>query len=303
MSSPPGAPSPIASPSTRAYAGRKGVDIDALAAEIGRESIAREDVDRKLSGKSPAPVAGSGQSRYWEVDHSAYGPVAEEPMSRFAQVASANMAAAQVLIPAVTHHDRADMTAVEAFRKSLRGEAAERGIRLTALSFHVRALARSLRAFPRFNASLSSNAATLVLKRYVHVGIAVDAPSGLIVPVIRDADRKGLWQISAEIADLAARAQARKIRPVELGGASMTISNLGGIGGTGFTPIVNPPEVAILGITRSEIVPVWDGDSFQPAQMVPLDLSYDHRVINGADAARFLVHYARLLADPRRMLI
>jgi pyruvate/2-oxoglutarate dehydrogenase complex dihydrolipoamide acyltransferase (E2) component len=295
--------SAVASPSTRAYAGRKGVNIDALASEIGRETIAREDVARKASGGAAAQPAPSTGGSYWDVDHAAYGPVSEEPVSRFAQVAAGNMAAAQALIPAVTHHDRADMSAVEAFRGSLKAEAAERGVKLTALAFHVKALARSLTTFPRFNASLSSEGKTLILKHYVHVGIAVDTAHGLMVPVIRDADRKGLWRIAEEIGDLAARANARKIRPDEMGGASMTITNLGSIGGTAFTPIVNPPEVAILGITRTEIQPVWDGETFVPTPMAPLDLSYDHRVVNGADAARFLAHYARLIADPRRMLI
>lgn len=293
--------SAIASPSTRALAGRKGIDIDTLASELGRETIGREDIDRKVSGgAAPAP---SGGSAYWNVDHAAWGAVSEEPMSRFAQVAAANMAAAQALIPAVTHHDRADMSAVERFRASIKAEAAERGVKLTALAFHAKALAKTLRAFPRFNSSLTQDGKALILKQYVHIGIAVDTPHGLMVPVIRDADRKGLWAIAAEIADLANRANARKVRPDEMGGASMSITNLGGIGGTAFTPIVNPPEVAILGITRAEYRPVWDGEAFQPVLMAPLDLSYDHRAINGADAARFLAHYARLLADPRRMLV
>ena len=159
------------------------------------------------------------------------------------------------------------------------------------------------RAFPRFNASLTADGETLVLKDYVHIGIAVDTPHGLMVPVIRNTDKKGLWQIAGEISDLAARANARKIGPDEMGGASMTITNLGGIGGTAFTPIVNPPEVAILGITRTETITVWDGDTPRPVPMVPLDLSYDHRVINGADAARFLSHYAALIGEPRNMII
>lgn len=293
-----------ASPSTRALAGRKGIDIEALAAELGRETIAREDVERKAEGKAAGALAAPADaSRYWDVDHAAFGPVSEEPMSRFARVAAGNLAAAQALIPQVTHHDRADMTAVEAFRASLKPEAAEKGVKLTALAFHVKALAKTLVAFPRFNASLTPDGATLVLKHYVHVGIAVDTEHGLMVPVIRDADKKGLWAIAGEIADLAARAKARKVRPDEMGGASMSITNLGGIGGTAFTPIVNPPELAILGITRTEMTPVWDGETFQPAPMTPLDLSYDHRVINGADAARFLGQYASILADPRRMLI
>lgn len=292
----------IASPATRALAGRKGVDIDALAAETGRETIAREDVERKAAGVG-ASAARPQAASYWDVDHAAFGPVSHEPLSRFARVAAANMAAAQALIPAVTHHDRADMRAVEALRAALKREAAEKGVRLTALAFHVKALAAALRAFPRFNASLTPDGETLVVKHYVHIGIAIDTEHGLIVPAIRGADRKGLWTIAAEIADLASRARERRIRPQEMGGVSMTITNLGGIGGLGFTPIVNPPEVAILGISRTDTAPVWDGEAFQPVPFAPLDLSYDHRVINGADAARFLVHYAGLIADPRRLLL
>ncbi|MFN3147362.1 MAG: 2-oxo acid dehydrogenase subunit E2 [Paracoccaceae bacterium] len=288
----------IASPSVRKLAADRGIDLDALARDLGRQTVAKEDV----LGTAAAPATDDGAS-YWQVDHAAYGPVREEPTSRFARLAAANLAAAQARIPAVTHHDRADLSEVERFRAAVRDEARAQGVKLTTLAFHVMALARTLRAFPRFSASLSADGETLFLKDYVHVGIAVDTDIGLMVPVIRDADRKGLLTIAAEIADLAGRAQTRKIRPDEMGGASMTISNLGGIGGTAFTPIVNPPEVAILGITRSETVPVWDGAEFRPVPMAPLDLSYDHRVINGADAARFLVHYARLLADPRRLMI
>ncbi|MEQ9259383.1 MAG: 2-oxo acid dehydrogenase subunit E2 [Roseovarius sp.] len=290
----------IASPSVRKRALEKGIDIEKRAAELGRDSLTLDDLadDRAQAGGAPA-----GDTGYWNVDHGQYGPVREEPMSRFAQVAARNLAAAQALIPAVTHHARADLRAVEAFRARLKPEAQARGLRLTALAFHVKALARALREFPRFNASLSPYGETLILKDYVHVGIAVDTEHGLMVPVIRDADRKGLWQISSEIADLAARAQSRKIRPDEMGGASMTISNLGGIGGIGFSPIVNPPELAILGITRTETVTVWEGDTPRPVPMAPLDLSYDHRVINGADAARFMAFLCRLIADPRRLLI
>ena len=294
-----------ASPSVRKLAADKGVDLTALARDLGRETIGKEDVLGSAPGAGAgASAAGGGgaDTSYWDVDHAAYGPVREEPTSRFARVAAKNLAAAQALIPAVTHHDRADMTAVEAFRGHVKDEARAQGVRLTALAFHVKALARTLRDFERFNASLSPDGETLILKDYVHVGIAVDTAFGLMVPVIRDADRKGLLQIGREIADLAERAQSRKVKPDEMGGASMTISNLGGIGGTAFTPIVNPPELAILGITRTETVPVWDGAAWRPTPMAPLDLSYDHRVINGADAARFLVAYTRYLADPRRML-
>ncbi|GGD25005.1 2-oxo acid dehydrogenase subunit E2 [Sinisalibacter lacisalsi] len=290
----------IASPSTRRLAREHDVDIQALATRLGRTTIAPEDITG--AGSAPAPAPG-GDTSYWDVDHSQYGQVIEEPMSRFAQVAARNLAAAQALIPAVTHHDRADVTAIEDLRRVWKPEARSRGIKLTALAFHVAALARTLRAFPRFNASLTPDGETLLRKDYVHIGIAVDTPHGLMVPVIRDADRKGLWQIGAEIADLASRAQARRIGPDEMGGGSMTITNLGGIGGTAFTPIVNPPEVAILGITRTETVTAWDDGTPRPVPMVPLDLSYDHRVINGADAARFMAHYTGLIADPRNMIV
>lgn len=300
-------PETIASPSTRRLAQELGVDLDALAAERGDPEITRQSVLVK-AGKAPAPAATpvaapAAGIDYWDVDHRRYGPVEDRPMSRIDLVAAANLAAASSRIPSVTHHDRADMTAVELARKTIAQEAASAGTKVTALAFHVKALAASLKAFERFNASLSADGRTLHLKRYVSIGIAVDTPHGLMVPVIRDADRKGLLAIARDIADLASRAQARKLRGDETGGASMSISNLGGIGGRGFTPIVNPPEVAILGLTRATMEPIWDGEAFQPRLMVPIDLSYDHRVINGADAARFTAHYARLLEDPRRLLL
>jgi pyruvate/2-oxoglutarate dehydrogenase complex dihydrolipoamide acyltransferase (E2) component len=288
----------IAPPSVRALARQKDIDLEKLAKDLGRTSIAREDLD---GGK---PAAGPARdTSYWEVDHSQFGPVSEEPMSRFAQLASANLGAANALIPQVTHHDRADVTAIEALRKELKPEAQARVVKLTALAFQAKALARALREFPRFNSSLAPDGKTLTLKDYVHIGIAVDTAHGLMVPVVRNVDRKGLWQIAAEISDLASRAQNRKVGPDEMGGASMTITSLGGIGGIGFTPIVNPPEVAILGLTRTETVTVWDGDTPRPVPMVPLDLSYDHRVINGADAARFVSYLAGLIADPRRIMV
>ncbi|MBE1289604.1 MAG: dihydrolipoamide acetyltransferase [Rhodobacteraceae bacterium] len=288
----------IAAPSVRALALQKGIDLEKLARDLGRTSIARED----LEGTKPA-AGPAGDTSYWDVDHSQFGPVTEEPMSRFAQVAAANLGAANALIPQVTHHDRADVSSIEALRKELKPEAQARGVKLTALAFQAKALARALCEFPRFNSSLSPDGKTLTLKDYVHIGIAVDTAHGLMVPVVRDVDSKGLWQIATEISDLVSRAQNRKAGPDEMGGASMTITNLGGIGGIGFTPIVNPPEVAILGITRTETVTVWEGDTPRPVPMVPLDLSYDHRVINGADAARFVSYLARLIADPRRIMV
>ncbi len=287
----------IASPSVRRLALEKGIDLDARARTLGRNTLAREDL-MDASGAAPA-----ADTALWDVDHGQWGPVTEEPVSRFARAAARNLAAATAVIPSVTHHDSADVTALEAFRASLKDEAEARGAKLTALAFHVKALARTLRAFPRFNASLSADGETLILKDYVHIGIAVDAEHGLMVPVIRDADRKGLWALAAEIADLGARARARKIAPDEMGGASMSVSSLGGIGGEAFSPIINPPELAILGITRAETRPRWTGGTWEPALMLPLDLTYDHRVINGADAARFMRRYCDLLSDPRRMVL
>lgn len=298
--------SPIASPSTRQFARNQGVDLQALSRELGQSWLERGDVERKLGGPdtSATPAASTaGDLSAWEQDHARFGPVEAEPMSRLGQLAAANLSAAQRVIPAVTHQDRADVSAIERFRASIRDEAAARGVKLTALAFHVKALATTLHAFPRFNASVSADGQTLWLKRYVHVGIAVDTPHGLMVPVIRDADRKGLLRIAADIADLAGRAQDRKVRPEEMGGASMTITNLGGIGGRSFSPIVNPPEVAILGLTRTTTEPVWDGERFLPTPLCPLSLSYDHRVINGAEAARFTARYAAVLADPRELLV
>lgn len=299
----------IASPSVRARAAREGVDLGALARETGRETLGHEDVSSAMQAAAGpgAATAGPGgaddPTRFWRVDHAAHGPVREEKLSRPALLAAQNLAAASSLIPQVTHHDEADMRAITAFRDKCRNEAAARGIRLTPLAFQVMALARCLRDFPRFNASLSPDGQTLILKTRIHIGIAVDTPAGLVVPVIRNADRKGLWQIAREITDLATRARDRKIRPDEIGGASMTISNLGGIGGTAFTPIVNPPELAILGITKTEIKPEWDGETFQPVPKCPLDLSYDHRAINGADAAKFLAKITQYIKNPQKMMM
>ena len=288
-----------ASPAVRKLAREKGVDPAALARELGQATVSEADVLRKAGGGS----APSAKRDFWDVDHAAYGPGEWTPLSNFERIAAENLTASLRNIPAVTHHDAIDMTAVESFRSSLREDAAERGVRLTALAFHVKALARALAEFPKFNASLSPDGSKLWLKGYYDIGIAVDTPHGLMVPVIRGCDRKKIWQIAADIGDYAGRAQARKIRPDEIGGASISITNLGAIGGRGFTPVINPPEVAILGLTRASMEPVWDGEAFQPALMCPLDLTYDHRVINGADAARFVSRYAALMSDPRKLLL
>ncbi|MDG2405602.1 MAG: 2-oxo acid dehydrogenase subunit E2 [Paracoccaceae bacterium] len=278
----------IASPSVRRLALSKGIDIDALAARLGRETITRDDIS---GGSTSLPSGTPLYKEYWDVDHSLYGPVSHRPLNRMALVALKTLTAAQQLIPAVTHHDSADVTRIETTRAQLKQD----GIWITALAFHVVVLARCLKEYETFNASLSPDGQNLILKSYVNIGIAVDTPQGLIVPVIRNVDQKRIQEISDEIADFGARARARRIRAPEMGGASMSISSLGGIGGEAFSPIVNPPEVAILGINRTEMRPVWDGQIFVPRRMVPLDLSYDHRVVNGADAARFLNRYRYLI--------
>ncbi|WP_051208402.1 2-oxo acid dehydrogenase subunit E2 [Saccharospirillum impatiens] len=289
----------VASPSVRAQARRLSIDLQSLADRLGRTQLTMDDLNSDQPGEQPV----NGYSSYWDVDHSQYGSVEAHKTSKINRVAAANLTAANALIPQVTHHDEVDFTQVERVRSRYQAESKARGIKLTTLPFFVKALAISLRKFPQFNASLSSDGETLFMKDYVHIGIAVDTEHGLMVPVIRDADKKGLWQIAEEIVDLAIRAKARKLGPDEMGGASMTITNLGGIGGTSFNPIVNPPEVAILGITRMQQQPVWNGEAFVATPMVPLDLSYDHRVINGAVAARFLSSFASSLADPRLLLV
>lgn len=289
----------VASPSVRAQARRLSIDLQALADRLGRTQLTMDDLNGNQTLEQPV----NGYSSYWNVDHRQFGPVDEHKTSKIDRVASANLTAANAVIPQVTHHDEVDVSEVERIRARYRSESTARGLKLTTLPFFVKALAVSLKKFPKFNASLSSDGETLHMKNYVHIGIAVDTEHGLMVPVIRDADKKGLWQIATDIVDLATRAKSRKLSPDEMGGASMTITNLGGIGGTSFSPIVNPPEVAILGITRMQHQPVWNGEAFVATPMVPLDLSYDHRVINGAVAARFLNEYARSLADPRLLLI
>ncbi len=296
----------IASPSVRVLAARKGIDLEDLGRRLGRKTLAREDVESAEnigSAGHSETLSANCSAVYWNVDHSKFGPVREVPVSRFAQVAAKNLNAANTLIPQVTHHDEADVGAIEDFRKSLRAEAIEAGVKLTGLAFHVKALAKCLKTHPIFNTSLSSDGKTLFWKDYIHIGIAVDTSYGLTVPVIRNADTKGLFEISRDITDLAGKARARKLSGDDFGGASMSISNLGGIGGIGFTPIVNPPEVAILGISKTKIQPIWDGEAFAPKPLVPLDLSYDHRVINGAESARFAADYSRLISEPKRLLL
>ncbi len=255
----------------------------------GQRKRARED------GASPAPDP-------WEADHATYGHGEAVELTRLERLAADAVAHAHAAIPAVTHHDRADLTALERFRKALDAEAQRRQVKLTALPFLVKALAKALAACPRLNASLLPDGRRLWIRKYHDIAVAVDTPQGLTVPVVRGCARKGVWRIAAEIQDLAARAQQGRIKPAELGGAGMTITNLGGYGGTGFSPIVNPPQVAILGVARASIEPVWNGEAFAPVLMLPLSMTFDHRAIDGATAARFLRSYADMIAAPQQLL-
>lgn len=288
-----------ATPSVRALARKHGIDVGKLALELNQDRVSEADVQLKANGGSAA----SSSVGYWDVDHTQYGPGESVALTRFAQLAATNLTASQQNIPAVTHHDKICLDAVEKFRRTLVDEGKRRNIKVTALVLHIVALTKTLKKFPTFNASLLPGGKELWLKHYSDIGIAVDTPHGLMVPVLRGTDRKGIWEIAGEISDLAKRAQDRKIKPEEMGGASTSISNLGGIGGHAFSPIVNPPEVAILGLSRATYEPVWNGTAFEPKLMCPFSLSYDHRVINGAEAARFCAHYASLLSDPRRLLL
>jgi pyruvate dehydrogenase E2 component (dihydrolipoamide acetyltransferase) len=302
-----------ASPSVRRLARELGVDLDLVAGGGPKGRIRPEDVHGYVKslvsqrGGAAVPIAGVHVAAPVEIDFAKWGPTETEPLNRVRRVAAANLHRSWVTVPHVTQHDEADVTDLEAFREEHRAEAERRGVKLTFLPFVVKAAVKALQEFPHFNASLDHTGENLVVKRYYHVGVAVDTEHGLVVPVVRDADRKGLYALAAELQDLSARARERKLRPEHLQGGSFSISSLGGIGGGFFTPIVNHPEVAILGVGRTQWKPLWrpgrQDDGFVPRRMLPLSLSYDHRVIDGADAARFTTRLAALLGDLRRVLL
>ena len=307
------APRPIshATPAMRRYARELGVDLARVTGTGRKGRVLREDVSgfvkRALSAPAPAetPVAagGSGIPPIPPVDFSKFGEVETRPLSRIKRISGPHLHRSWVNVPHVTSHDEADVTELEAFRRSIREEAAANGVRITLLAFITKAVASALAEFPAFNASLGPDGDTLIVKKYIHVGIAVDTPNGLMVPVLRDAGRKGVYDLAREMAGLGARARDGTLKSGELQGGTFTISSLGGIGGTAFTPIINAPEVAILGVSRARTAPVWDGSGFQPRLMLPLDLSWDHRVVDGAEAARFLAYLTRVLGDVRRLLL
>ncbi|HEV6964565.1 2-oxo acid dehydrogenase subunit E2, partial [Roseateles sp.] len=256
---------------------------------------------------APAPAAGGGGGTglnllAWpKVDFEKFGPVERKELSRIKKISGANLHRNWVVIPHVTNHDDADITELEAFRVQLNKENEKTGIKVTMLAFMIKAAVAALKKFPEFNSSLDGD--TLVLKNYFHIGFAADTPNGLVVPVIKDADKKGIFQISQEMSELAKKARDGKLGPADMSGGCFSISSLGGIGGKYFTPIINAPEVAIMGVCKSSMEPVWDGKAFVPRLILPLSLSWDHRVIDGAAAARFNVYFASLLADFRRIAL
>jgi len=307
-SPPPPPPAPSgpahASPSVRRMARELGVDLSRVTGTGPRGRVLQEDVQKfvkqALAGQVPGGV-GLDLLPWPKVDFARFGPVETRPLARIRKIAGANLARNWVMIPHVTQFDEADVTDLEAFRIQLNQDHEGKGPKVTLLAFLVKACVAALQHFPEFNSSLDGD--SLVLKRYFHIGFAADTPNGLMVPVIRDADRKGILDIARELGELAAKARDGKLAATDIQGGSFSISSLGGIGGTAFTPIVNAPEVAILGASRVATRPIWDGERFAPRKMLPLSLSYDHRVIDGVAGARFTAYLAELLRDMRRAML
>ncbi len=295
-----------ASPAVRRFARELGVELGRVHGTGRSGRILREDVQGfvKEALATPAPqAAGSGIPAIPVIDFARFGEIETVPLSRIRRLSAAHLHRAWLNVPHVTQHDHADITELEAFRQGLAEEAKAAGVKLTPLAFLLKAAVAALKAFPDFNASLAADGESLIRKRYFHLGVAVDTPDGLLVPVLRNVDQKGLFDLARELAEVSARARDGKLRPDDLQGGTFSISSLGGIGGTAFTPIVNAPEVAILGVSRSALQPVWNGSAFAPRLLLPLSLSYDHRVIDGAAAVRFTTYLGRVLGDLRRLLL
>lgn len=290
-----------ATPSVRQYARELGVDLSTVESTGVNGRILREDVQkvvkRALSGSRAMPT------QIQLEDFSVYGEIERKPLSRIQKISGPHLQHSWQTIPLVTQFDQADVTELESFRRTLKEELAAEGVKISILPFIVKAITVALKQFPEFNSSYDGAAGELILKRYYHIGIAVDTPDGLMVPVVRDADRKGIKELAMELAELGSRARDGKLKSKDISGASFSISSLGGIGGTAFTPIINPPEVAILGVSRIMKQPLWNGNEFLPRDILPLSLSYDHRVIDGATGARFTTYLATLLGDIRRMMV
>jgi pyruvate dehydrogenase E2 component (dihydrolipoamide acetyltransferase) len=303
---------PHASPSVRKFARELGVDLARVSGSGAKGRILIEDVQGfvkgVMAGGATAPAASGGGAALgllpWpSLDFSKFGETSLEPLSRIKKISGPNLHRNWVMIPHVTQFDQADITELEEFRKSANESLAKSGVKLTMLAFVIKASVAALKKFPAFNASLDAGGENLILKHFYNIGFAADTPNGLVVPVIKNADQKGLSQIAKEMGELSAQAREGKLKPADMQGATFTISSLGGIGGTSFTPIINAPEVAILGLSKSEIKPVWDGKAFAPRLMLPMSLSYDHRVIDGALGARFTVYLGDVLADMRKTLL
>jgi pyruvate dehydrogenase E2 component (dihydrolipoamide acetyltransferase) len=287
-----------------------GVDITQVTGSGSKGRIVKEDVQgfvkSALASGAPASAGSSSGLQIPEapaVDFSKFGDIETQPLSRIKKISGAHLHRSWITVPHVTQFDEADITELEAFRKSQKSVAEKQEIRLTFMPFLMKAVAAAIQSMPIFNAALSPDGESLVYRQYVHIGVAVDTPNGLVVPVIRDVDQKGVFELAKELMTISAKARDGKLLPGDMQGGCFSISSLGGIGGTAFTPIVNAPEVAILGVSRSSMKPVWDGESFQPRLMLPLSLSYDHRVIDGADGVRFTTKLADLLQDIRQLLL
>ena len=302
---------PYASPAVRAFARELGVDIRQVKGSGRGGRIQRDDVTSYVkhalasgarpSGAASASIGGLNLLPWPKVDFAKFGEIEEKPLTRIQKISGANLARNWAMIPHVTQHEDADITEMEAFRKQLGAE--NKDLKISPLVFQIKAVVAALKQFPQFNASLDESGEKLILKKYFHIGIAVDTPDGLVVPVIRDCDKKGLLDLARDLAEISKKARDKKLGPAEMSGGCFSISSLGGIGGTYFTPIVNAPEVAILGVSKSVTKPVWNGKEFAPRLVLPLSLSYDHRVIDGALAARFASFLANQLGDIRRLLL
>jgi len=298
-----------ATPSVRRLARELGVDLARVPGTARKGRITREDVQKFVKaslsqgGAPGVPLAGVAVAAPLDIDFSKWGETELQPLHRVRRISAANLHRSWVTVPHVTQFDEADITELDVFRATQKEEAKRRGVKLTFLPFVVKAVSAALREFPHFNSSLDRTGESLIVKKYLHIGVAVDTENGLVVPVIRDADRKGLFELAAVLEDLSTRARSRKLRPADLQGGSFSISSLGGIGGTFFTPIVNHPEVAILGVSRMQWKPVWRDGAFVPRLLLPLSLSYDHRVIDGADAVRFTRRLTELVAELRLLLL
>jgi len=294
-----------AGPSVRRIAREMGVDLTKVTGTGEKGRITKDDIMAFLRGPAPAPAAatGAGIPEIPAQDFSKFGPIETKPLSRIKRLSGPFLHRSWLNVPHVTQNDEADITETDAYRKELDTAGKEKGYRVTLLAFLIKASVSALKQHPEFNASLSPEKDALVYKRYYNIGVAVDTPDGLVVPVVKDADRKGILEISQELGAISKKARDGKLSPPDMAGGSFTISSLGGIGGTAFTPIVNAPEVAILGVMRSKMAPVWDGNEFKPRLMLPVCVSYDHRVIDGALAARFTRNLCHVLEDVRRIML